>query len=443
MAAETLAVWMDGFATPAGQLSRSEQGNTSFVYSGDYLDRGGLPLSLSLPLADGAFDDVATRAFFANLLPENAQLQRILDRGGLQRDDIVGLLHHLGADCAGAVSCLPLGAPPAKVPGVLAADYEPLGDAAAIRIVRSLAEARRLPAEVDAPSPVAGVQSKIALTVLPDGRFGLPRAGLHVPTTHILKVPERRRGKDARLEESAALLAAAVGLDVSIPQAVKVGDYEALLIERFDRRVADGVVSRIHQEDFAQALGFSPELKYQRRGVEGRRFDVDAALSVLDRTRDPQAARLAFVRATLFNLCIGNTDNHAKNHALLYDAGGAPRLAPLYDMMPIRLDRDFTHQLSFDLGEAEYFDAMTAADLRSFLVQCGVDDMAGFVEQVAVPMIEALEAATPGIRSLGQRRFDDLVGRETDRLVDLLGAAIEPCARDASILEGGGRAQGS
>lgn len=86
---------------------------------------------------------------------------------------------------------------------------------------------------------------------------------------------------------------------------------------------------------------------------------------------------------------------------------------------------------------------MTAADLRSFLVQCGVDDMAGFVEQVAVPMIEALEAATPGLRSLGQRRFDDLVGRETDRLVDLLGAAIEPCARDASILEGGGRAQGS
>lgn len=49
------------------------------------------------------------------------------------------------------------------------------------------------------------------------------------------------------------------------------------MIERFDRKVEAGVVHRIHQEDFAQALGLPSELKYQRCGAPGRRLDVEAA----------------------------------------------------------------------------------------------------------------------------------------------------------------------
>jgi serine/threonine-protein kinase HipA len=166
-------------------------------------------------------------------------------REGLVAGDVVGLLKHFGADCAGAVSCLPLDALPVKAPGVLGSDYQPLEDTELVAIVKSLAEARRLPAAVDDPSPVAGVQSKIALTLLPGDRFALPRPGLRVPTTHILKVPERRHGRDARLEEAAALLAAAAGLDVSVPRAIKVGDYEALLIERLSLAV------KIRERDYS------------------------------------------------------------------------------------------------------------------------------------------------------------------------------------------------
>ena len=443
MSETALAVWMDGFPEPAGVLSRSEDGNTAFAYSEDYIADGGLSLSLSLPANDGPYGDVETRAFFANLLPENAQLQRVLDREGLQSSDIVGLLGHLGADCAGAVSCLPLGDPPVKTPGDIATDYQPLEEGDVVKIVRSLAELRRLPAEIDDPSPVAGVQSKIALTVLPNGSFALPAPGLRVPTTHILKVPEKRHGRDARLEETAALLASGAGLDVSVPQAIKVGGYDALLIQRFDRRVEKGIVTRIHQEDFAQALGFSSELKYERRGKLGRRFDIVAALSVLDRTDRPEEARLAFVMTTLFNLCIGNTDNHAKNHALLYDTGGSPRLAPLYDMLPIRLDSRYNHQLAFNIGKATLFDKMTADDIKSFLSTCGVDDMAEFVEQAVAPFIGRLEAATGTLRSLGLKLFDDLIGRETDRLVELLSAAVALRERDFFTDRGGGWLMGS
>ena len=178
MASETLAVWMDGYPSPAGRLTRSEDGNTSFRYADDYILSDGITLSLSLPLSDAPFDDVQTRAFFANLLPENAQLQRILDREGLERGDVVGLLHHVGADCAGSVSCLPIGDPPVKTPGELASDYDTLDDQSLVRIVRSLAELRRLPAEVNDPSPVAGVQCKIALTFsFPTGGSPFPNQG--------------------------------------------------------------------------------------------------------------------------------------------------------------------------------------------------------------------------------------------------------------------------
>jgi serine/threonine-protein kinase HipA len=224
-------------------------------------------------------------------------------------------------------------------------------------------------------SPVAGVQSKISLTLLPDGRFALPREGIKVPTTHILKVPERRYGREARLEESSALLAAAVGLPVSIPTAMSLDGIDALLIERFDRHTANSVVTRLHQEDFAQVLGLPSELKYRRKGKPGRQFDVEAAIWILEQTADPEKARIDFLLATLFNLCIGNADNHAKNHALLYTAGSRHSFAPLHDLTPIRLDDRYTHELSYKLGEAAYFDELTGEDIATFVGQCGVEDI--------------------------------------------------------------------
>jgi serine/threonine-protein kinase HipA len=430
MADDVLAVWLDGHPRPAGQLVRTAHGDTAFFYDPDYMAAGGLPLSLSLPLDRESFGDVETRAYFDNLLPENAQLQRVMEREGLARDDIVGLLRHLGADCAGSVSCLALDAPPVKTPGLLAEDYAQLDDRMLVHIARSLREERRLPAEVRDPSPVAGIQSKVALARLPDGTFALPKAG--APTTHILKVPRKRDARDVRHEEAAAILARAAGLDVSVPVAIAIDDVDALLVERFDRQVIAGKVTRIHQEDFAQALGLPSRLKYQRFGQPGRSFDVAAATSVLDQTRDPPAARVAFLKATLFNLCIGNTDNHAKNHAVLYDAPGPPRLAPLYDLLPIRLSNQFTHELAFRIGDATHFDEMTEADLRAFFVQLGVaeEDLDLLITQEVAPIIEALERSSPTLRSASMKTFNDLLGREMEELVEKLRLAVEIEPRD-------------
>jgi serine/threonine-protein kinase HipA len=54
---------------------------------------------------------------------------------------------------------------------------------------------------------------------------------------------------------------------------------------------------------------------------------------------------------TILNLAVGNTDNHAKNHALIY-RGNTPELAPLYDVIPVLLHRNVTHEFGFKFGNA-------------------------------------------------------------------------------------------
>jgi serine/threonine-protein kinase HipA len=245
----SLNVWLDGFDAPAGQLDAMDDGSIAFRYVDAFLHEG-RSISMSLPVDGQPVGDVLARAFFDNLLPENDQMQRVIDREGLERSDIVGILAHVGADCAGAISCLPVGAPPIKIPGDLAEDYRPLEHDELILIARRLAEQQRLPDDIDDPSPVAGVQRKIALTLLPDGRFALPLEGRKVPTTHILKVPRRAEAAEAKQEDAACKLAAACGIAVSQSDHIVLDDVDALLIERFDRIVQDGIVYRVHQEDF-------------------------------------------------------------------------------------------------------------------------------------------------------------------------------------------------
>ena len=451
-----LDVWLDGMAVPAGTLVAEDNGAVGFAYREDYAAGGGMPLSLSMPLsgplsgpqsgpqsgpkAAGSFGDVATRAFFGNLLPENNVTQQIRDREGLEVNDLAGILFHLGADCSGAISCLPAGSPPIKVPGVLATDYQALSDDETDRIITSLAERQRLPDDARDPSPLAGVQGKIALTVLPDGRWALPRAGIKAPTTHILKVPQRADAGDVRLEAAACRMARQVGLQASVPQTVTRSGCEGLLIERFDRVVDKGVVYRLHQEDFSQALGLPASLKYERNGAPGRRFDAAAIVRLLDQTAFPARAREAFLLASLFNLAVGNSDNHGKNHALLYVGRPVPEIAPLYDILPVRMSDRYTHQLAFRIGPAGQAADVDAEAMADYLAAFGMSAARGrrFLLGTVRPMLQKVEAATEALAAQGLKAFDDFVGQELRGLSDRLDLGLVLRERDYFAPKGGG-----
>jgi y4mF family transcriptional regulator len=127
---------------------------------------------------------------------------------------------------------------------------------------------------------------------------------------------------------------AEVDLD-AISDVATFGNEPAIVLERYDRIVLpDGEVTRVHQEDLCQALGVSPDRKYERDDGGPGASEIIALL------REHQTPALAdesvetFCRALAFNWAVYGPDAHAKNYSLLL-AGPQVRLAPLYDIASV------------------------------------------------------------------------------------------------------------
>jgi serine/threonine-protein kinase HipA len=402
-----LDVFLEGTDDPVGELSKLDTGSIQFHYVQEDLPH---PISQSMPLREEPYEDVATRAFFDNLLFENVQRDQVMQRHGLEFGDTVGLLAHLGKDCPGAISVVPKGDGPAKVPGHLDTDYDAIGNLQ--EIMTSLRDTRRLPPKTNDPSPLAGVQGKIALTELANGQFALPKPGLNVPTTHILKVPGLH---DMRQVEHEHLLLGIMGKVQTHPVAetriIGDGDLQGLLITRFDRAVEERRIRRIHQEDFCQALGLGPGLKYQRYGEGDRAFSANRIGQSIRQLDNPAGGRQAFLEGTLINLLLGNTDNHAKNHALLYH-GARPQLAPFYDIVPTILDDTVLHQLSFDIGAATMTDDIKPEDLASFVEDLGFRRMIPALKKRLQAITEHIVAHIPEMRGPARKRIGDAIAEQ-------------------------------
>lgn len=435
-----LNVWLEASTEPIGHLVKGDDSNLAFAYTPEWLGNAEHhALSLSLPLGDEPFGDAPVRAFFDNLLQENNLLQTVISREGIDRGDIAGLLAHMGSDCAGAVSVLPIDHPPIKRPGHILEDYDPIDEATFAELVERLATGRPLPEELRDPSPVAGVRPKISLAAMPDGRFAIPKQKSGAPTTHILKLPDPNHRHEARDEEFLTLLAAKCGFSVGSSIADTVNGHELLLIQRFDRQFEGDVIRRQHQEDFAQAAGLPADLKYERRGTPHRRFDAQVIGRILAATDQPARARETFLRMTLFNLLVGNNDNHAKNNALLYGPGQSITLAPFYDLVPVQTVAGFKEDLAFHIGEAKVPGDLTSADLLRFCADIGLPGPGAkrILPNAAhelVTRIEQLSAQFPA--EMGA--LDRLFGETAGDLVGILELDIELRERDAHVVKGGG-----
>jgi serine/threonine-protein kinase HipA len=173
---------------------------------------------------------------------------------------------------------------------------------------------------------LAGVQEKLLLTRLPDGRWGRPVDG--TPSTHILKPEIRDYPQTVENEAFCMRLAKNLGMDVAGVETIAVGGRQLIVVSRYDRLVTPtGDVERVHQEDFCQATGMLPTQKYEEDGGPSLR-----KLAGILSESDPDSLE-PLLRAVTLNVVIGNGDAHAKNFSLLHDRNGALRLAPLYDLL--------------------------------------------------------------------------------------------------------------
>lgn len=436
----TLDVYLEGVDAPIGKLRSGANEETSFSYTTFDLPH---PVSASLPIREEPFGDVATRGFFSNLLFENEMRDQVMERHAIAANNIVDLLYHLGGDCPGAISCVPEDAGPVKRPGLLDEDYEILDGSPQIpdvlntaegslnvsedlaRFMRSLRDSRRIPPESDDPSPLAGVQGKIAVTRLRDGRLALPKKGTGAPTTHILKVPRANQMHTVALEHHATRLMARIQEhETARTCIIGEGDLQGLLVQRFDRRTENGKVTRIHQEDFCQALGLGHSLKYERKGKPGRVFDAQAIGQLLNETRQPGRARIAFFEITLANMLLGNTDNHAKNHALLY-TGQRPVLAPAYDIDPVMLDNSVTHEMSFRIGRARMADDVSSEDLDLFLKAIGARGLVRPLARRCAEIIKTSIALAAQLPRPTAKQLSDVILQQAHHLSSNVGFEID------------------
>ncbi|PZP83926.1 MAG: type II toxin-antitoxin system HipA family toxin [Azospirillum brasilense] len=324
-----------------GQLAQSAAGTLSFTYHADFLHRAATGISLSLPLREAPFEGEEVRAFFSGLLPEESVRTRLAAYLGVSEKNTFALLREVGGECAGALALYPEGEQPTAAP---TDDMEVLDDARLSEILALIKRRPMLAGDDGYRLSLAGAQDKLAVGFV-DGKIVLLKGGQ--PTTHILKPIIDRVADSAHNELFCMRLAKQVGLDVPVADIHFVNDTPYYLVERYDRTTqADGTVTRIHQEDFCQAMGVLPELKYEREG--GPSIARCQNILALHAAR-PAADQTRLLEMVIFNYLIGNADAHGKNFSLLY-RGAKPELAPAYDLLSTAIYPDLADKMAMKIG---------------------------------------------------------------------------------------------
>ena len=359
--AHEIDVWL--FDQPVGTLSLVA-GRLSFQYGADWLVTTQCrALSQSLPLRSEPFEDHQCRAFFAGLLPEGHLRRLIAQHCQVSSQNDFALLKAIGGECAGAIRFVP------SRPSVARAEQAGvkwLNEAQLIGLLDELPRRPMLAGRDGIRLSLAGAQDK--LPVMFDGqRIGLPM-GVQ-PSTHILK-QAIVAVEDSVLNEGYCLaLTRAMGLHTASAQVFSVHDRRILLVARYDRQAGDdGQTLRLHQEDFCQALGIVPEMKYQNEGGPGL-SDCFELLRKATRPHAPQVLRL--LDAVVINALLGNHDAHAKNFSLLY-AGATPTLAPLYDILCTAVYDNLTPKMAMKLGGKYKFTDLLAQHWEQFAQTAGL-----------------------------------------------------------------------
>lgn len=325
---------------PVGCLEQTNSGDLAFTYHAHYQQRAAYGISLSLPLNKTQHTGTPVKAFFAGLLPEESVRNRLAKYLGLSEKNAFALLEAVGGDCAGALALYPEGESPRPPTD----EATPL-DATECRTMLDLIKRRpMLAGDGGYRLSLAGAQDKLAVG-FKDGQIQLIKGG--APTTHILK-PLITGVKDSAHNELFCMqLATRLGLDVPEASLQCVEDTPYYLVARYDRkRNKDGTITRIHQEDFCQALAMAPEIKYEREGGPSIAACQDL---IAEYAAQPAADQIKLVNRVLFNYLIGNADAHGKNFSLLYQHN-KPMLAPAYDLLSTAIYPDLSQNMAMKIG---------------------------------------------------------------------------------------------
>jgi serine/threonine-protein kinase HipA len=239
---------------------------------------------------------------------------------------------------------------------------------------------------------LAGLQFKISARL---GRRGIALPAEDQEGDWILKFADQRFSTLPTNEYVTMTWGRTAGLNVpeirlvrtdSIPGIERFGPAVgelAFAIKRYDRTES----GRIHQEDFAQALGLPPgDAKYEATNMDTI-VRVVAALAPED--LDELASRIAF------NILCGNDDAHAKNWSLWYPVPTQARLSPAYDLVST-VEYFPENDMSLKLGRARKFGEVGRDRVKVLANRTGIDP--NHLDEVVVDAVRRQVAAWTDVR---------------------------------------------
>jgi serine/threonine-protein kinase HipA len=322
----------------AGILEQASNGQLQFVYDADYIAEQGLALSCAMPLTDQVYHNQSFQAFFAGLLPEGNSRLLIAKKLGFSQENDFAFLEALAGECVGAISLQENENAEKQNNQYLSLDEQQLAE-----IFSELPARPILAGQHDVRLSLAGAQSKIAIKIVGEQLF-LPLQNSQ--STHILKPAIKGFPGIVENEAFCLLLANAVGIDTVEAEPALAEDKKYLAVKRYDRDIDVDNITRLHQEDFCQALAVPPQFKYQNEGGPSLKNCFDL---IKQHATTPAKEVLQLLKLIVFNFVIGNNDAHGKNFSFLYD-NNQVRLTPAYDLLSTAVYPNLSDKQAMKIG---------------------------------------------------------------------------------------------
>lgn len=388
---DRLNVWMNG--SHVGVFTSLKRG-VAFEY-----DWNAPRISFSLP-KDGEWREDAPENFLENLLPESgAAKYAMMQAVGAKSQESFDLLENV--DSAGALVFSRNDEMPtiASVPPAEATDDE---------IATRIAAVKRTPdswfvRNKGARFSLAGAQGKFSLSRVGD-EWVWPNGA--VPSTHILK-PAGIYDAD-EVEHATMMLSKMVGIETPESDIQEFNGQQTYIVERFDRRIENGMPVRLPMEDMVQALGLPSSEKYKVSAVD--------TLTTL-RKMDP-SGRLGeeWLRRLAFNVAVDNCDAHARNYSVMPTSldGESWKLSPAYDVMTTTVWPGLTDKLAMPFSGAEHASEVTPDHYARLADYCGFDPDTARDEAIRISDLVRLNARTA---------YMDLEPELRDKLLDKIRVA--------------------
>lgn len=196
----------------------------------------------------------------------------------------------------------------------------------------------------------------------------------------IAKFPSRKDDYDAGLwEHFSHLLAQKAGIEVAQTKVLGgLGKYHTFLSRRFDRK---DEAKRVHFASSMSLLGLK-----DGDNAQGGYGYLDMVDFILQGCCDVEQNLQELYRRVAFNMCIGNSDDHFRNHGFLLTQKGWT-LSPAYDMNPT-----LNEYQSLLVNESS-----TKADISVLLDSC---ESYLIKKEIAANIIQEVQTAVSGWESL-------------------------------------------